>query len=44
MNKLFEDGKVKPVIDGPYGLDEIHKAFGLFGKGDHKGKIIITIF
>jgi len=44
MNKLFEDGKVKPVIDGPYGLDEIHKAFGLFGKGDHKGKIVITIF
>jgi NADPH:quinone reductase-like Zn-dependent oxidoreductase len=44
MNKLFEAGKVKPVIDGPYRLDEIHKAFGLFGKGDHKGKVVITIF
>jgi NADPH:quinone reductase-like Zn-dependent oxidoreductase len=43
MNKLFEDGKVKPVIDGPYRMDEIHKAFELFGKGDHKGKVVITI-
>jgi NADPH:quinone reductase-like Zn-dependent oxidoreductase len=43
MNKLFEAGKVKPVIDGPYRMDEIQKAFELFGKGDHKGKIVITM-
>ena len=43
MNKLFESGKVKPVIDGPYKLDEVPEAFRLFGKGDHKGKVVITI-
>ena len=43
MNELFEAGKVKPVIDGPYKLNEVPKAFRLFGKGDHKGKIVITI-
>jgi NADPH:quinone reductase-like Zn-dependent oxidoreductase len=43
MNRLFEAGKVKPVIDGPYRMDEIQKAFELFGRGDHKGKVIITM-
>lgn len=43
MNKFFEDGRLKPVIDGPYRLDEIHKAFEIFGKGDHKGKMVITM-
>jgi NADPH:quinone reductase-like Zn-dependent oxidoreductase len=43
MNKLFEAGKIKPVIDGPYKLDEVPEAFRLFGKGDHKGKIVITM-
>jgi NADPH:quinone reductase-like Zn-dependent oxidoreductase len=43
MNVLFESGKVKPVIDGPYKLDEVSKAFKLFSKGEHKGKIVITV-
>lgn len=43
MNELFEAGKIKPVIEGPYKLYEIHKAFRIFGKGDHKGKIVITM-
>jgi NADPH:quinone reductase-like Zn-dependent oxidoreductase len=43
MNELFKEGKVKPVIDGPYKLDEIKKAFELFGEGNHKGKIVLTI-
>jgi NADPH:quinone reductase-like Zn-dependent oxidoreductase len=43
MNKLFESGKVKPVIDGPYKLDEVPEAFRLFGKGEHKGKVVIII-
>lgn len=43
MNELFEAGKVKPVIDGPYQLDELEKAFRIFGKSDHKGKIVIII-
>jgi NADPH:quinone reductase-like Zn-dependent oxidoreductase len=43
MNELFEAGKVKPVIDGPYRLDQVPEAFRLFNKGEHKGKIVITI-
>ena len=43
MNELFETGKVKPVIDGPYRLDEAPEAFRLFGKGGHKGKIVIEM-
>lgn len=43
MNKLFESGKVKPVIDGPYKLDEVPEAFRLFGKGEHKGKVVIVL-
>jgi len=43
MNELFEAGKLLPVIDGPYNLADLPEAFGLFGTGDHKGKIIVTI-
>src|ERR1035437_1630248 len=43
MNELFETGKVKPVIDGPYRIDEIPKALRLFGEGTHKGKVVITV-
>lgn len=43
MNELFEAGKVKPVIDGPYRLDEAAEVFRLFDKGAHKGKIVITM-
>ncbi len=41
INELFEAGKVKPVIDVPYKLDEYPEAFRIFGKGDHKGKVVI---
>ena len=43
MKELFEAGKVKPVIDGPYKLDEAPNAFRLFGEGIHKGKVVITV-
>lgn len=43
MNDLFVAGKMKPVIDGPYLLEDIPKAFRLFGKGLHKGKIVFTV-
>ncbi len=43
MNELFEAGKIKPVIDGPFRLDEVPEAFRLFGKANHKGKIVIRI-
>jgi len=43
MNQLFESGKVKAVIDGPYSLEEVPNTFRLFGKGLHKGKVVITV-
>lgn len=43
MTELFEAGKVKPVIDGPYTLEEVPNTFRLFGEGLHKGKVVITV-
>jgi NADPH:quinone reductase-like Zn-dependent oxidoreductase len=43
MNELFDRGKVKPVIDGPYKLSEVPEALRFFGKAEHKGKIVITM-
>jgi NADPH:quinone reductase-like Zn-dependent oxidoreductase len=43
MNELFEAGKLKPVIDGPYKPHEISEVFRIFGKGEHKGKMIINM-
>jgi NADPH:quinone reductase-like Zn-dependent oxidoreductase len=43
MNELFEAGKVKTVIDGPYTLEQYAEAFDLFNRAAHKGKVVITI-
>ena len=43
MNELFEAGKVKPVIDGPYPLEAAAEAFRHFGNAAHKGKIVFTV-
>jgi NADPH:quinone reductase-like Zn-dependent oxidoreductase len=43
MNELFEAGKIKCVIDGHFKLEEVPDAFRLFGKGEHKGKVVISI-
>jgi len=43
MTELFESGKLKPVIDGSFKLEEVPKALKMFGKGEHKGKLVITI-
>ena len=43
MNELFEAGKVKPVIDGPYTLENFQEAFRIFDKAEHKGKVVITM-
>jgi NADPH:quinone reductase-like Zn-dependent oxidoreductase len=43
MNEMFEAGKIKPVIDEHYRLEDVPEAFKRFGRGDHKGKIVISI-
>ncbi|MCM3878113.1 MAG: NAD(P)-dependent alcohol dehydrogenase [Thermoanaerobaculia bacterium] len=43
MRELFEEGKVVPVIDRPYTMDDAPEAFRHFGEGLHKGKVVITV-
>jgi NADPH:quinone reductase-like Zn-dependent oxidoreductase len=43
MNKLFETGKVKPVIDKCYSLDKTVEAVRYFEEKRVKGKVIITV-
>ena len=40
---LFEAGKIKPVIDRCFPLEETAEAFRYFGQGRFKGKIVITL-
>ena len=43
LSELFESGKLRPVIEGPYKLADIAEAFRLFGAAKHKGKIVVTV-
>jgi NADPH:quinone reductase-like Zn-dependent oxidoreductase len=43
ISKLVEKGQIKPVVDGPYGFDEIPKLIQYFGEGKHLGKIVVEI-
>jgi NADPH:quinone reductase-like Zn-dependent oxidoreductase len=41
--ELFEDGKLVPVIDRTYPLDEVPDALRFFGEAKSQGKILIKI-
>jgi NADPH:quinone reductase-like Zn-dependent oxidoreductase len=43
LTTLFEEGKVVPVIDRCYPLDEVPAALQYLGDGQAKGKIIIAV-
>ncbi|MGH9242005.1 MAG: NAD(P)-dependent alcohol dehydrogenase [Vicinamibacterales bacterium] len=43
LNEQFEAGRLVPVIDGPYALDQGADAFRRFGSGNHQGKVVITM-
>jgi NADPH:quinone reductase-like Zn-dependent oxidoreductase len=43
LNRLFEEGKIFPIIDKIFPLNETAAAFRYFGEGKFKGKIIISI-
>ncbi|MGS2740834.1 NAD(P)-dependent alcohol dehydrogenase [Sinomicrobium sp. M5D2P17] len=43
ITQLAENGKIKPLIDGPYGFEEIPKLIQHFGEGKHRGKIVVEI-
>jgi len=41
--KLFEEGKLKPVIDRCFPLEQTADAFRYFGRGCFKGKVVVTV-
>lgn len=43
MKELIQDGKVKPIIDRTYSLNEVPEAFTYFEQGHAKGKVVITV-
>jgi NADPH:quinone reductase-like Zn-dependent oxidoreductase len=43
LTRLFEEGKIVPVIDKCYPLDRVADAFRYFGTGRVKGKIVISV-
>ena len=43
INELFEAGKLKTVIDGPYTLSQTQEAVQYFGEGKHQGKVVISV-
>jgi NADPH:quinone reductase-like Zn-dependent oxidoreductase len=43
LQKLVESGKLKPVIDRRYPLNEVPEAFRYLEAGHIKGKTVITV-
>jgi len=43
LQKLLEDGEIKPVIDRTYGLNEIDTAIRYVEEGHARGKVVITL-
>jgi NADPH:quinone reductase-like Zn-dependent oxidoreductase len=43
LTNLMEEGKVTPVIDRTYALEEVPEAIRYLGEGHARGKIVITV-
>ena len=40
---MEERGMMKPIIDGPYLLNEVPRLIQYFGAGQHQGKVVIAL-
>ncbi|MCB9292109.1 MAG: NAD(P)-dependent alcohol dehydrogenase [Lewinellaceae bacterium] len=43
IGELFEAGRIRAVIDGPYALSQGAEALRRFGEGKHYGKVVIAL-
>ncbi|HEY0656416.1 MAG TPA: NAD(P)-dependent alcohol dehydrogenase [Chryseosolibacter sp.] len=43
INKLYESGKIRAILDGPYPLEDIPAKFRDFAQGLHKGKVVFSL-
>ena len=43
LKELLEAGRVKPVIDRRYPLNEVAEALRYYGEGHARGKVVITL-
>jgi NADPH:quinone reductase-like Zn-dependent oxidoreductase len=43
LRELIESGKVKPVVERRFDLDELSAAFRVIGEGHTRGKLVIAI-
>jgi len=43
ISDLYQEGKLKAIIDGPYPLKEVPRLIQYFGDGAHFGKIVLSI-
>ena len=44
MNAEFEAGRLVPIIDGPYKLEDTANALRRFASAEHLGKIVLPAF
>ncbi len=43
INGLYETGKIKAVLDGPYTFEKVPWAIQYFGEARHLGKVVVTV-
>jgi len=43
INKLFDQKKLKCILDGPYPLERVPGLINYFGEGKHQGKVVIRL-
>jgi NADPH:quinone reductase-like Zn-dependent oxidoreductase len=43
LRELIEAGKVKPVVERRFDLEELPEAFRVIGEGHTRGKLVIAI-
>lgn len=43
LKELIESGKVKPIVDKRFGLDEVREALRYHGEGHARGKTVIAV-